>query len=631
MADTSPQSAPLPITPPSPASPSDETQEVQAARTTRKREREISIEPSTPKDDDQTDPSESKEHHIPTKKNRLQSISPEDEDDEEANPHTPPTATSALPITSPAHESKVTHIGQRVKDLSWKDKNPNGSDSLVLDQESDEQMTSNKSSPTPQDPFTDDAAVDQEPAQQPLSDIPDENVQMSQDPVVSQATEGSSEMPNDQPTALETIQSEPDPDKERSLKRKLDVPAPEETPAKPLVQESAKRLRDDSDVDDNPRETKRITPPPATEPVIADTAIGTGSEPASPPKEAPAMSGFLAFASVTSPFATAKDTPFAWGSTSTSSATFASKVPTKPSSSSSVNLTEFDKRSKSPSPAPQAGKPKPIFGMTSAPGGSSFSGGFGAYSSAASPFQSALQQPSATALATSSTESLTGPTRSKSPVRHGNAFSPYNSSARGFGISLGSRRQNISQSSTPPEPANAVTTTAENGKAGSVDGSEDDEKQPSFGDRLIADKGAEEDGSSENKIALEEQEVHTGEEDETTEFSVRGKLYTLSSQKQWRERGTGPLRLNVRKSDGLGARLVMRKEAIHSLILNVPLFKGMKFEIAQDPRYVRFAVPADGKFEQYNLRLSSAKAITELLEAVETHTSKPEPAVVTDV
>lgn len=357
------------------------------------------------------------------------------------------------------------------------------------------------------------------------------------------------------------------------------------------------------------------------------------------------QSGFLAFASVTSPFATAKDTPFAWGSTSTSSATFASKVPTKPSSSSSVNLTEFDKRSKSPSPAPQAGKPKPIFGMTSAPGGSSFSGGFGAYSSAASPFQSALQQPSATALATSSTESLTGPTRSKSPVRHGNAFSPYNSSARGFGISLGSRRQNISQSSTPPEPANAATTTAENGKAGSVDGSEDDEKQPSFGDRLIADKGAEEDGSSENKIALEEQEgtaficllisvvfnssfsPHRRRRRNHRILREGKTLYSQQSKTMARTRDgatatqcpkirwTGcsiryPLDLRYLPKPFLTLFVVMRKEAIHSLILNVPLFKGMKFEIAQDPRYVRFAVPADGKFEQYNLRVQLFRLVS---------------------
>lgn len=49
--------------------------------------------------------------------------------------------------------------------------------------------------------------------------------------------------------------------------------------------------------------------------------------------------------------------------------------------------------------------------------------------------------------------------------------------------------------------------------------------------------------------------VQTGEEDEDTLFQVRGKLYALSDQNSWKERGTGLLRLNVRKSDGGGARL----------------------------------------------------------------------------
>lgn len=49
--------------------------------------------------------------------------------------------------------------------------------------------------------------------------------------------------------------------------------------------------------------------------------------------------------------------------------------------------------------------------------------------------------------------------------------------------------------------------------------------------------------------------VHTGEEDEETVYQVRGKLYALSPQNQWKERGTGTLRLNVRKEDGTGARL----------------------------------------------------------------------------
>lgn len=48
--------------------------------------------------------------------------------------------------------------------------------------------------------------------------------------------------------------------------------------------------------------------------------------------------------------------------------------------------------------------------------------------------------------------------------------------------------------------------------------------------------------------------VTTGEEGEDTIHQVRGKLYTLD-EGAWKERGTGLLKLNVRESDGGGARL----------------------------------------------------------------------------
>lgn len=47
----------------------------------------------------------------------------------------------------------------------------------------------------------------------------------------------------------------------------------------------------------------------------------------------------------------------------------------------------------------------------------------------------------------------------------------------------------------------------------------------------------------------------TGEEEDETIHSVRGKLFILSEQNQWKERGTGLLRLNRRKVDGGGARI----------------------------------------------------------------------------
>ena len=49
--------------------------------------------------------------------------------------------------------------------------------------------------------------------------------------------------------------------------------------------------------------------------------------------------------------------------------------------------------------------------------------------------------------------------------------------------------------------------------------------------------------------------VITGEEEEETLLHVRGKLYALCPQNQWKERGSGQLRLNVRRADGGGARL----------------------------------------------------------------------------
>lgn len=50
--------------------------------------------------------------------------------------------------------------------------------------------------------------------------------------------------------------------------------------------------------------------------------------------------------------------------------------------------------------------------------------------------------------------------------------------------------------------------------------------------------------------------VLTGEEEEETLHQVRGKLFSLEDS-QWKERGTGLLKLNVRQVDGTNARLGM--------------------------------------------------------------------------
>lgn len=48
--------------------------------------------------------------------------------------------------------------------------------------------------------------------------------------------------------------------------------------------------------------------------------------------------------------------------------------------------------------------------------------------------------------------------------------------------------------------------------------------------------------------------VITGEEEDYTIHQVRSKLFSLENG-QWKERGTGLMKLNIRHSDGTGARL----------------------------------------------------------------------------
>jgi len=152
-------------------------------------------------------------------------------------------------------------------------------------------------------------------------------------------------------------------------------------------------------------------------------------------------------------------------------------------------------------------------------------------------------------------------------------------------------------------------------------GEEKEKKEKvSFGERLRAGKDEEDRADDgEDKVEFNEQEVLTGEEDEETVYQVRGKLFALSHGNQWKEKGTGMLKLNVRREDGSGARLVMRKEAVYTLLMNVMLFRGMKCFLAQDPRYLRFSVIEGSATTHYNLRVSNAKIAEELLEEINSY------------
>ncbi|PSC76436.1 nuclear pore complex NUP50A [Micractinium conductrix] len=95
--------------------------------------------------------------------------------------------------------------------------------------------------------------------------------------------------------------------------------------------------------------------------------------------------------------------------------------------------------------------------------------------------------------------------------------------------------------------------------------------------------------------------VPTGEEDERTLFSGEGALFEFGTDKQWRERGRGEMRVNV-NSSGQG-RLVMRQKGNLRLLMNANLWGEMQVSKMEGGKGATFAcvnaaVPGDqGKKE----------------------------------
>lgn len=141
------------------------------------------------------------------------------------------------------------------------------------------------------------------------------------------------------------------------------------------------------------------------------------------------------------------------------------------------------------------------------------------------------------------------------------------------------------------------------------------------------------------------QEHETGEEGEVTEYSCRAKLYNFATvdegtgkaRKEWKERGIGTLRLNVAKpvaaeegdeevNEGEGetkaqekakpkARLVMRADGSHRLVLNTPVQKDIKFGAAgggpPQGGLMLFMGAVDGRVELEMLQLKVSPLSTD--------------------
>ncbi|KAB8073830.1 hypothetical protein BDV29DRAFT_174818 [Aspergillus leporis] len=120
-----------------------------------------------------------------------------------------------------------------------------------------------------------------------------------------------------------------------------------------------------------------------------------------------------------------------------------------------------------------------------------------------------------------------------------------------------------------------------------------------------------------------ERPIETGEEEEKTYFSSKAKLFQFSG-KEWKERGIGTFKVNVKVTDGeedkKATRLIMRADGVLRVMLNTPIFKGMTVGDASgnEPKskQIHLASLEEGRSVPILLRMPSEDLAKELYRVV---------------
>ncbi|KAI2135362.1 hypothetical protein LOZ28_004621 [Ophidiomyces ophidiicola] len=168
-------------------------------------------------------------------------------------------------------------------------------------------------------------------------------------------------------------------------------------------------------------------------------------------------------------------------------------------------------------------------------------------------------------------------------------------------------------------------------------------KTKAFGATSDDEGGEEEQTEDETRPAFEgledvkederffKQETETGEENERTWYSGRGKLFQFDG-KEWKERGIGTFKINAMESLVEGeegskpkkvvrsARMIMRSDGVLRVTLNCPIFKGMKVGDANgsEPKgkQIHLAGIENGKSIPFLLRTSSTEAAKDIYHSI---------------
>ncbi|KAE8390843.1 hypothetical protein BDV23DRAFT_77724 [Aspergillus alliaceus] len=120
-----------------------------------------------------------------------------------------------------------------------------------------------------------------------------------------------------------------------------------------------------------------------------------------------------------------------------------------------------------------------------------------------------------------------------------------------------------------------------------------------------------------------ERPIETGEEEEKTYFSSKAKLFQFSNG-EWKERGIGTFKVNVKITDGeedkKATRLIMRADGVLRVMLNTPIFTGMTVGDASgnEPKskQIHLASLEEGRSVPTLLRMPSEDLAKELYRVV---------------
>ncbi|KAK2834839.1 hypothetical protein FQN49_006864 [Arthroderma sp. PD_2] len=229
---------------------------------------------------------------------------------------------------------------------------------------------------------------------------------------------------------------------------------------------------------------------------------------------------------------------------------------------------------------------------------------------------------SSTGSGTSSFAAASGPSPFGSSFG-GSAFGK-SSFASGFGAAAPKPGERLT-SFASPKPTTFGAPASKPKVFGAKDEDEDEEDENDDEEKGQTFQGFEEEKED---TRFFKQDTETGEEGEETRFTGRGKLFHFTGS-EWKERGVGTFKLNAKKlpeAEGdeeeggsaattatkRSARFIMRTDGVFRVILNIPLYKGMK---VGDPegneptgKHVQISGIEDGRTVPLLLRTSNAEA-----------------------